>query len=85
MSKTQIRKTNFSNSILNYADLKSMNLGLDCIFSINPKILKLCITRDGSNQNFEGENLSKLKLDGTNFSKANLRRVDLSDTNLRNS
>jgi uncharacterized protein YjbI with pentapeptide repeats len=78
-----IKSSSFNNSSLSYAEWKDSVICKYCSFSIDTSLIKLCQTRDGRKGDFEGKDLSKLRLDYVNLEQAKLNEVNLSGSFLR--
>jgi uncharacterized protein YjbI with pentapeptide repeats len=76
-----LKGTDFSDAILTYVDWNRANLGTnisEAKFSIDPKIIRLCASRNGKNKDYCDMDLSNLNLIGVDLNNANLVGADLS-------
>ncbi|WP_322657095.1 pentapeptide repeat-containing protein [Dendronalium sp. ChiSLP03b] len=76
-----LKGTDFSDAILTYVDWNRANLGTnisEAKFSIDPKIIRLCASRNGKNKDYCDMDLSNLNLVGVDLTNANLGGADLS-------
>ncbi|MBW4482983.1 MAG: pentapeptide repeat-containing protein [Tildeniella torsiva UHER 1998/13D] len=83
LKKAKITNSCFCNASIKYTEWVDSTINNKCKFSVDPGLIELCRTRNGKQLNFEGKNLSQLRLDYVDFRQAQLNGADLSGTSLR--